>query len=141
MRDTSCVWDKRLGEGTDPAWRDSGALQEVQVLGAGDGLVAAVRVELGVDVLQVGADRVVADEEPIGDPGSGQLRREQTEHVHLAVGQRFDELRGGRRRLQRQVELLQHGLQKGTLPRRERIYCPDPGWPGASTGGCAEAAG
>ena len=77
-----------------------GGGEQAQGAGAFDGLVAAVRTELGVQVAHVGLDRVRRDVQFGRDLRHGQIRGQVAQHAEFAVAQRLEQpLRpGGRRR-------------------------------------------
>src|SRR6185312_1835047 len=75
-------------------------LQEAEVGGAADGGLAGVDVQLGEDVLGVGAQRIDRHEQLTGDLRPGEFGREQPEDLELAVAQALvaGGGRGGRHR-------------------------------------------
>ena len=81
------------------------------LVGEHDGLDAVAQVELLEDVGDVGLDRRVADEQPLGDLGVREALGDQAEDLELARGQLVDRLR--RRRARAARELVDHALGDG----------------------------
>jgi hypothetical protein len=67
----------------------SNGLQEVEVLGTDDCLCAALHPEFATEVIDVPLHRVHTQDEAIGDLAVGVTFKEQSQHLALALGQRF----------------------------------------------------
>src|SRR3954454_22707193 len=68
-------------------------LEETALVGEHDGLCAVPQLQLLEQPGDVGLDRGVADEQLAADLGVREPAGDQSEHVHLARGQRLDRLR------------------------------------------------
>src|SRR4051794_29335251 len=64
-------------------------LVDAEPLGAAGRLDAVVHAELAEDVVEVGAHRLLADEQPLGDLPVGEAVHQQLEHVRLARGEQL----------------------------------------------------
>ena len=65
-------------------------LQQTKLFRPFDGLVAAVGIELAVDVFDVGFDCIYRDHEFFGNLWAGEVCAEQTKDVEFAVAERVN---------------------------------------------------
>ena len=86
-----------------PSAQAGGGCQQPDLPGAGDRLRAGVRVELGVDVAQVRADRVRGDEQLGRDLGRLQVARQVSDDAQLRVAERLPQRRGVAARARRRA--------------------------------------
>src|ERR1051325_10305742 len=73
------------------AARSSRPSDQTQRAGADDGVTPTADIELAVDALDVGLDRVDAHEQLARDLRVRQQRRQQPQHRALALGERLQE--------------------------------------------------
>ena len=64
-------------------------LEEMEIPGTDDGLRAALHPEFATEVIDVPLDRVHAHDEATSDLTVGGTRKQQVQHLTLALGQRF----------------------------------------------------
>src|SRR4051794_13738257 len=100
-----------------PRWWTS---DDAEGAGAAGGLGARVHVELAEDVGEVGRDRLLSDEQPLGDLAVGQPLGEEAQDLGLARGQAGRVLDAGRRGRRRELEPGAPGERLDRLAQRAR---------------------
>ena len=72
-------------------------LQEIDCSGTNDGLRAALHTEFAADVIDMPLHRVHAQDEATSDLAVGGSLKQQSQHVALALGERFCKWTGASR--------------------------------------------
>jgi hypothetical protein len=102
----------------------SGELQKVEIPGPGDGLRAALHAQFAAEVIDVPLDRVHAQDKATSDIAVGGTRKQQPQHLTLALGQRFHKRpqarRGGKK--SRGLLLTESCQQGGDVPRYRTLH-------------------
>ncbi len=75
----------------------SGGLQEVECPGTNDGLRAALHSQFATEVIDVLLHRVHTQDEELGNLAVGGALKQQSQHIALALSERFHKRIGARR--------------------------------------------